>query len=1484
MAVDGGNSDDDELDGLMSRGVLRGPTRFSTSSVSGVQERVHRAAASREHANVGRQSVAGGGNAEEYDSEAMPGVTPIGSMSRDEGIAPNYGYFRFTPDKIVVPRPLEGRHDLTMWTESIEPQLEIAQLKRFIDGTTPIPPARALAHLSQFRAMQLLTFTTISRCCSPTVQIALKACRMKVDAGYQAWQFIMRMYMGKDDLYFGQLEQALTNIEMGEHESATSYCNRAQQILVNLRMAGMMLKLPQVRKELDEDTLASYIIEEECTLAAEGRKDQFLPQANQVFTKKGKPQFQQTSFPSPPTAAQQQQPKNGGGAGGGGEKWKGGKDGQPKGGKGGFKGKCYVCGQTGHVAKQCQQRADKEADASGEGSGGSSGKGGDGSKGSGRSSCSMVKPVVEQTPLVVLEPEAGEGLQDIAAAVKANPSVVLLDSGCSHHLMGDRSTFVEMSSGGSIKQVTGFNGALQEASLLSVAQLLDAGDVTLLRAPDGSLLGHAEFKGRVLCTNFQPCSTQQQEGETVALRTLATGVRSKGDLWHACMAHVGIDAIERTTAHGSVKGLDLEKGGKSGIPCVSCVGGKITRHTFPSVGEEEDELLGVVHADLCGPFREAAKDGSRYFLVLKDRKTHYVWAYPLAQKSDALAAFQKWLPMAQRQCKTTVQALRTDRCGEFLGHDFTLFLDGKGIIHDLTCPYTPEQNGMAEREMRSIVEAVRTMLLHMGVQHHWWHLALAQAIWVHNRVEHASLPSVAAWGKLAPKARWGLHLGVSAASKGWTVLDLESNRLITAVEALFYATMSLAGWKAWHQQEHGGRLMPYAPLPSLFPITLEEAEEEEEVVAPPAMPYVPTSVPTPPPPSVYPRVIPPAPPSSSSPPLASPPPPPVIPSPLPPSIPPAPAPPSSSSSTAPPVGEGGIEVPPSVEITDGQCLETEQLQDESMVEPAGLDDEEEDEEWTDLDPDVVADPEMQWDIAKMTVKEALGCWKGDKVKEAMDEEMRSLIEQGTWKLVPRPPGVNVMKNRWILNTKFRPDGIVEREKARLVVKGFMQVAGVDYEETYAPVGSYVTARVLLAIAAALDLDLMQLDVHGMLDRDLYMEQPSYYEDGTPRVCKLVKSLYGLKQSQMLWYEALDGVLLGVGWKKSKVDEALYFKSDAEGEMCWLLVYVDDLLAASRSQSMLGELRDLLQSAFQLREISPVEKYLGLQLIRDRPTRRMWLHQGAYVDKVHRRFFDGEQPLRVPRTPLSSDPFSVQTFEDVGWQSHQEEEYRQKVGSLQFAACTTRPDISFAYSKLGSGQTVRSDQHWKELDRCLAYLVGSRDVALEFGGGPESLELVGYADADDAGDKQNRTSTGGYIFVLRGAAVSWASQRIRCATLSSTESEYVAAVEAGKEARRLRFLLAEFQLLRSEEPTTLFVDNSSTISVAGGMGLKGSLKHMERHHMWLQHMVKRRKLQLQYIPTSEQPADYLTKALHFPAFSRCFEAVGQVRLSSEWSET
>ncbi|CAI7924572.1 unnamed protein product [Closterium sp. NIES-54] len=186
---------------------------------------------------------------------------------------------------------------------------------------------------------------------------------------------------------------------------------------------------------------------------------------------------------------------------------------------------------------------------------------------------------------------------------------------------------------------------------------------------------------------------------------------------------------------------------------------------------------------------------------------------------------------------------------------------------------------------------------------------------------------------------------------------------------------------------------------------------------------------------------------------------------------------------------------------------------------------------------------------------------------------------------------------------------------------------------------------------------------------------------------------------------------------------------------------------------------------------------------------------------------------------------------------------------------TSPDIAFACSKLGTGLTVRSDQHWREVDRCLAYLADTRDTALEFGGGPKSMELISYVDADDADDKQKRTSTGSYVF-----------------------SEYVAATDAGKEGHRLRFLLAEFKLLDAGKLTILRVDNKSAITVAEGLGLTGNLKHMERRYSWLQNMVRRRKFVLKYILTTEQPTDFLTKALHFPAFNRCSVAIDQVCLA------
>ncbi|CAI5482202.1 unnamed protein product [Closterium sp. Yama58-4] len=1091
----------------------------------------------------------------------------------------------------------------------------------------------------------------------------------------------------------------------GAEYSTASYITHVMQGLPSsYNLLKRLSMAPSTRATLNEDNLTSYILQDEAMQEAE-RSQELLAQVNYVAPAK------QGGRPG-------QRGQSGGGGSGGSksakevDKKKSTKDSGRGGGSRHWE--CWICRSPNHLSFECPDRSESDDDDAKGGRGRSasrrprrgnqprkekqstkstSAKDADSSAGGKRSddkaaSCSLVG-VVE--PTVSLAPEAGEDFQAVAAAVQANPAVVLLDSGCSHHLMGTKDAFVDLGPCGDVKHVRGFNGALQDvqgrgtvalqgeagkqvlipdvlyvpgvrANLLSSGQLKEHGvkfredgDGVLLVSAAGEVLGRATYSGRVLCTDLRPCSTRSPSPtpEVVALRAIVSKTKSTPDRMHARLAHVGMDTIRSSAKNEVAIGLDLKSATGADSPCVSCVGGKLARHTFPDQGSDAADVLAVVHIDLCGPFRVAAKDGSLYFLLLKDRKTRFVWVRPVAKKSDVLLEFQKWLVLVERQTKKSVLMLRSDRGGEFLGKQFTDFVDGKGIVHDLTCPYTPQQNGMAEREMRTVVESVRTMLLHMGVQHYWWHLALRQAVWVRNCLERSATPGTTPYqlltgekpdlslarvwgcmaqflvpeqqrgGKLKPKAKWGLHLGVSEASKGWELLDIADNRVVTTSDVVLCEDLSLEEWKSEHGPVSGRTQMatPTDTSTAMLPLLAEVgglAEDDAEVVHP--------SSPSPAPPLVALRGLTPLSASGDEGSSGT--------SPVAPTkgiaggrrdeqqvdlgvqstwirgeqveeVQPTWVKPTGEQAAARPTkeqsatwqsageltsGEKSVGTPTEVQQDDkdggedeGEQSGDEELVDQEVVDqstdrdvvvvppeprksgrlrrppdffiPAAFttvhdveddddtlyDDADEDEEFPELDPDMLADPEHRWDISTMTVKEALASWKGPAVKAAMEEEIRSLINNGTWELVERPPGVNVMKNRWVLTTKYHIDDTVEREKARLVVKGFTQVYGADYDETYAPVSSYITLRIFLSIVAVLDLNLMQLDMknaflQSKLDWVLYMYQPDYFNDGSGRVCKLLKSLYGLKQSPLLWYLALNDVLVGAGWKKSQVDD------------------------------------------------------------------------------------------------------------------------------------------------------------------------------------------------------------------------------------------------------------------------------------------------------------------------------------------------------------
>ena len=245
-----------------------------------------------------------------------------------------------------------------------------------------------------------------------------------------------------------------------------------------------------------------------------------------------------------------------------------------------------------------------------------------------------------------------------------------------------------------------------------------------------------------------------------------------------------------------------------------------------------------------------------------------------------------------------------------------------------------------------------------------------------------------------------------------------------------------------------------------------------------------------------------------------------------------------------------------------------------------------------------------------TVHEALNGKHSNQWKEALKSEYSSLIKNDTWELVPPPEGKNIVGSRGVLKVKRNEDGSIDRFKARLVAQGYSQVRGVDYEEVFSPVARYTSVRSLLALANAQDLEIHQMDVktaflNGSLDCEIYMSQPEGFvdPDRPNHVCKLKKSIYGLKQSARCWNTTLDEYLKSVGYCKSKADECIYVKSvkEANGHISLVIlgVYVDDIIPVSNDPAMLNAEKAALCERFEMIDQGEIHYLLGLSIERDR---------------------------------------------------------------------------------------------------------------------------------------------------------------------------------------------------------------------------------------------------------------------------------------------
>ncbi|CAI7839158.1 unnamed protein product [Closterium sp. NIES-53] len=952
---------------------------------------------------------------------------------------------------------------------------------------------------------------------------------------------------------------------------------------------------------------------------------------------------------------------------------------------------------------------------------------------------------------------------------------------------------------------------------------------------------------------------------------------------HRSFGHVALPQLQQLFKEERVKGLRIKGEPKEVGSCETCLTSKFSRFPFHSAVGQSSDPVELVHVDLVGPMNVNGDGGALYSMTMVDDYTRLTWSFPLAKKSDAARVIiEEWLPMVERESGKWVKAIRSDRGGDFLGVEFRSWLKRHGIKQQLTTAYSPQSNGVAERATWTIIEGGRTILVDSGLPLRFWPLAIRHATVIKNRVlTHVGgqhwVPMEKWSGKKplvdmlrvfgcmglvhVPKEKrekhqaaavWVVHLGLAQGSKGWLMWDPKSNTIFTTRDAKFMEGLM---FKEWSERENSKVTIPLGIEvgtndPLLIPIKLSssseltevshdlggaegEAADVEEVLQQGEAPVAErgdtdeeVQQPTP------------------SPKL----------------------PPRRTTQGKRDAVHGGAKEGAAKERPKRAAHPRDFLKYERLGVPKALlvqEEEYEEEKGAEGEMEQICCFGVNLPHEPVSMEEALAGDDREAWLASREDEFQSHMENETWTLTNLPPGRKALECTWVLRLETDAEGRLERRKTRLVVKGFQQREGIDFQEVFAPVAKAPTLRLLLAAATVCGWKVEQMDVktaflYGVVDEEIYMKQPEGYDDGSGRVCRLNKAIYGLKQAPRCWYARLVEALEALGFKVNGCDES-FFMTEGEEEKVFLLVYVDDILLFSPSLERIKKVQGKLKETFQCKALGPVGYYLGLSPMGE----KYGLEEGRSV-----------------KTPLPS-----------GFQLHLDEEegevlvyelqrrFQSMVGSLMYASVNTRPDIAFSVSQLARVVSRPLQEHLDAAERLVRYCMATSRVGLQYSvhgqlkqkGVEEVSTKIGalarrghlylscFTDATWASDISDATSHGGYICCVGGSPVSWKSKKQGEIVHSSTESEYMALFHGVKEVFWMRRLLEELGQ-EQEGPTPVFCDSQGAIAMARNAVLHGLNKHMHIKWHWVRKEVKKGTISLHYINTTKQLADILTKRL------------------------
>ncbi|CAN1342859.1 Retrovirus-related Pol polyprotein from transposon TNT 1-94 [Linum perenne] len=895
---------------------------------------------------------------------------------------------------------------------------------------------------------------------------------------------------------------------------------------------------------------------------------------------------------------------------------------------------------------------------------------------------------------------------------------------------------------------------------------------------------------------------------TLAIRSPPT---SFFDLWHYRLGH-------SSCRPQNLAGYLINKN----FHCQICPSAKQSRVQYPHSISHAENRFDLVHMDIWGPYSVASMGGHRYFLTIVDDHSRYTWIRLMKSKSEVRTLIVDFVAFVQNQYSSSIKVFRTDNGMEF---EMTDFFSSKGIEHQTTCTYTSQQNGRVKRKHRHILNVARAILFHSHLPTIFWGFAVAHAIHLINRLSTPILNDKSPIEVLTTKPPSYDHLRVFGCLAYSTNIcpsrQKFDSRALTCVFLGYPA--STKGFLLYNVHSNQVIISRDAIFhESIFPFVHSDQFFSQRDKSHSTLDMF--------------RVLNDA----------------------------------NDSNDVHQTEEVSV-AKPSVSRHSGRTVKT----------PAYLQDYQCSAVRYPIQRSVctqrLSAPFKRFVLALNSIEEPAN-YKTAVLNpswvKAMESELESLHKTNTWSLVPLPSDKKPIGCKWVFKVKYKADGSIERYKARLVAKGYTQTAGIDYVETFAPVAKMTTVRVLLSLAAIKGWKLFQLDVntaflHGDLFEEVYMTPPPGLIFNTPNlVCKLNKSLYGLKQASRQWNFKLTEFLVQSGYVQSKCDYSLFTKSD-NSLFIAVLVYVDDIIMTGNDESGIQILKTQLDQTFTIKDLGSLRYFLGLEIARSE--KGINVCQRNYALEILK-----DSGMLACKPLLSPTEASGRMSINSGTLLNDPAVYRRLIGRLVYL-CTSRPDICFAVNYLSQFVSKPTDLHMQAANRVLRYIKADPGKGLFFPASSE-LKIHSFSDSDWAGCPDSRRSTTGFCVFLGDSLISWKSKKQTTISRSSAEAEYRALAAVTCELKWLSYLMTDLQCSISL-PISLYSDSASAIKIAENPIVHERTKHIEIDCHVIRDSVSAGFIRLLQVPTAQQLADILTKPLGAPFFSSLVSKLGLHSLHS-----